>query len=90
MDVRYCFDKNGRGTREVLMSRGDRCVGSARARFDSSGKLRFNADGASCQRNPRFSPEQVDCTQGAGNKADCYGVALEGERTRWKNPFRRE
>ena len=63
--------------------------GPARARFDSSGKLRLNADGAGCNKGPVFVPEQVDCTQGAGNKADCYGQGFDANRTRWKNPFRR-
>ena len=90
--VRYCFDKNGRGTREELLPRDERCVGPLWARFDSSGKLRMNADSASCSRGSGFShfvPHYVECIQGAGNKADCYGQELGGERLSWKNAFRR-
>jgi hypothetical protein len=89
IDVRYCFDTNGRGTREVKMENGTRCIGPLRARFDPNGKLRMNADSAPCDRGSFFEPEQVECTQGAGGKADCDGKALGGKRLSWKNAFRR-
>ncbi len=89
IDVRYCFDANGRGTREVKMENGTRCIGPLRARFDPNGKLRMNADSAPCDRGSFFEPEQVECTEGSGGKADCDGKALGGKRLRWKNAFRR-
>ncbi len=89
IDVRYCFGTNGRGTREVTKENGTRCIGPLRARFDPNGKLRMNSDSAPCDRGSRFVPEQVECTEGPGGKADCDGQAMEGERIRWKNPFTR-
>ncbi len=87
--LRYCFDKNGRGTREELLDWGERCVGPARARFDASGKLILNADGASCdQSSATFGAQYVECTRGSDDKADCYGQEF-GSGDRWKNPFRR-
>ena len=89
IDVRYCFNKGGQGTREITTKSGRRCVGPVRARFDSSGKLVMEADRASCARGGGFYPHGVECTQGSGSEAMCYGQERGGERNRWKNSFRR-
>ena len=88
INIRYCFDKNGRGTQEVEQERNGRCVGPIRARFDSSGKLRMDVDRASCTRGGGYVPQLVECTRGNDGKADCDGKERGGPRT-WKNPFRR-
>ena len=87
--VQYCFDSSGRGTRTITKKQsGDHCVGSVRARFDSSGKLRFDSDGAPCGRGGGFVPEIVDCTSFSG-KAECYGTERGGKQRKWKARFRR-
>ena len=90
MDVKYCFDKNGSGTRTINTRRtNDRCVGPVRARFDSSGNLIMDADSATCSRGGGFYGHGVECTQQDGGKAICYGQERGGTRNKWKNGFRR-
>lgn len=87
--VQYCFDAKGRGSRTITKPEsGDRCVGSVRAQFDSSGKLRIDSDGAPCNKGGGFVPELVDCTSAAG-KAECYGNERGGQQRKWKARFRR-
>ena len=87
--VQYCFDANGHGTRTITKPQsGDRCVGSVRAKFDSSGRLRIDSDGAPCGKGGGFVPEQVDCSS-AGGKADCSGAVRGDPQRKWKARFRR-
>ena len=87
--VQYCFDANGRGSRTVTKPQsGDRCVGSVRAKFDSSGRLVIDSDGAPCNKGGGFVPELVQCTS-AGGKADCNGNERGGQQRKWKARFRR-
>lgn len=91
IDVKYCFDANGRGTRTVTMTRSrDRCVGSVRANFDALGNLNINADGAACGKGGSFVPQDVQCSQASGGgKATCYGQERGGRRNKWDAKFRR-
>lgn len=91
IDVKYCFDANGRGTRTVTMTRSkDRCAGSVRAQFDALGNLIINADGAPCGRGGSFVPQDVQCNQPTGGgKATCYGQERGGKRNKWDAKFRR-
>ena len=91
IDVKYCFDANGRGTRSITMTRSkDRCAGSVRAQFDALGNLIINADGAPCGRGSSFVPQDVQCTQATGGgKATCYGQERGGKRNKWDAKFRR-
>ena len=89
--VQYCFDANGNGTRTVIKSKSnDRCTGPVRAKFDALGNLHIQADGASCRRGGGFVPQQVECAQGAGDRADCYGQEKGGKRNKWDARFRRK
>ena len=87
--VQYCFDANGSGTRTITKQQSnDRCVGPVRAKFDSSGRLRIDSDGAPCGKGGGFVPEQVDCSS-AGGKADCSGAVRGDPQRKWKARFRR-
>ncbi|MDR2604176.1 MAG: SrfA family protein [Desulfovibrio sp.] len=88
--VTYCFDDKGNGTRAITRKqRGDRCAGSVRARFDGSGKLLIDADGAACPRGSAFVPHRVECLPGAGGDARCNGRELGGFKNRWNAKFRK-
>lgn len=87
--VQYCFDGNGNGSRSVTRQKsGDRCTGSVRARFDSAGRLHFDADGAPCPKGGGFVPHKVECTPGSDGKATCKGQE-QGRRNKWDARFRR-
>ena len=88
--VKYCFDGNGNGSRAITKSEtGERCTGSVRAKFDSSGRLHMEADGAPCAKGGSFVPHSVDCTQGGAGKAECYGQERGGLHNKWQAKFRR-
>jgi hypothetical protein len=88
--VTYCFDDKGNGTRAInRQKKGDRCAGSVRARFDGSGKLLIDADGAACPRGSAFVPHRVECLPGAGGDARCNGRELGGFKNRWNAKFRK-
>jgi hypothetical protein len=88
--VTYCFDDKGNGTRAInRKQRGDRCAGSVRARFDASGKLLIDADGAACPRGSAFVPHRVECLPGTGGDARCNGRELGGFKNRWNAKFRK-
>ena len=90
LDVKYCFDANGRGKRTVTGRRSkERCVGSVRASFDALGNLIINADGAPCDKGGAYVPQDVQCTQTGGGKAGCYGQERGGRRNKWDAQFRR-
>lgn len=87
--VTYCFDANGGGTRTINgQQKGDRCVGPVRAKFQGK-NLVFNADGASCGKSGGYYGQDVNCTQGSNNKAQCTGKERGGKRNTWKARFRR-
>ncbi|MDR2487981.1 MAG: SrfA family protein [Desulfovibrio sp.] len=87
--VQYCFDANGQGTRTITKHQSrDRCVGSVRSRFDSSGRLIIDADGSPCNKGGGFVPELVECSSTDG-KADCFGKERGGLQRKWKARFRR-
>ena len=87
--VQYCFDANGNGKRTITKQQSkDRCVGSVRAKFDSSGRLRIDSDGAVCGKGGGFVPETVECSS-SGGKADCSGAARGDKQRKWKAQFRR-
>lgn len=89
--VQYCFDAKGNGSRTITLLRSkDRCVGSVRADFDPLGALRINADSSPCAKGGGFVPHYVECTQGSGNKAQCYGREKGGRNNRWDAKFRRQ
>lgn len=91
LDVQYCFDANGRGSRVVKQKRSNsRCAGSVRARFDSSGKLLIDADSAACSNGGNFVPHYVQCTPDSSGKAQCYGQERGGQSNRWQARFRRQ
>ena len=91
LDVQYCFDANGKGSRVVKQKRSNsRCAGSVRARFDSSGKLLIDADSAACSNGGNFVPHYVQCTPDNSGKAQCYGQERGGVSNRWKAKFRRQ
>ncbi|MDR2124710.1 MAG: SrfA family protein [Desulfovibrio sp.] len=88
--VTYCFDDKGNGTRAInRKKKGDRCAGSVRARFDESGKLLIDADGAACPRGSAFVPHRVECLPGSGGDARCNGRELGGFKNRWNAKFRK-
>jgi hypothetical protein len=88
--VTYCFDAKGNGTRAITRKqRGDRCAGPVQARFDGSGKLLIDADGAACPRGSAFVPHRVECVPGAGGHADCNGREQGGFKNRWNAQFRK-
>ena len=87
--VTYCFDANGGGTRTINgQEKGDRCVGPVRAKFQGQ-NLVMNADGASCNKGNGYYGQDVNCAQGANNKAQCTGKERDRKRTTWKARFRR-
>lgn len=89
LDVKYCFDASGRGSRTILQKHSrDRCVGSVRARFDASGTLRIDSDSAACGDGGGFVPQQVQC-RSSGGKADCFGTERGRLNRKWKARFRR-
>ncbi|MDR1947446.1 MAG: SrfA family protein [Desulfovibrio sp.] len=88
--VTYCFDGKGSGTRAITRKqKGDRCAGPVRARFDQSGKLLIDADGAPCPRGSAFVPHRVECLPGAGGDASCNGREQGGFKNRWNAKFRK-
>jgi hypothetical protein len=88
--VTYCFDDKGNGTRAISRKqKGDRCAGSVRARFDRSGKLLIDADGAACPRGSAFVPHRVECLPGTGGDANCNGREMGGFKNRWNAKFRK-
>jgi hypothetical protein len=90
IDVQYCFDAKGRGTRTITTHESrDRCIGSVQAQFDSSGKLIIDADGSPCNKGGGFVPQHVECSSNSG-KADCDGRERGRSRLKWKARFRRD
>ena len=90
LDVQYCFDAGGRGSRVVRQKdTNSRCAGSVRSRFDSSGKLHIDADRAACSNGGQFVPHVVVCTPDKNGKAQCYGQEQSRSGNRWQARFRR-
>jgi hypothetical protein len=86
LGVQYCFEANGQGTRSITKPESqDRCFGSARAKFDSAGRLIINSDRAACNKGGGFMPESVECSSADG-KADCSGTSSQ---RKWKARFHR-
>ena len=84
----YCFDSRGKGTRTIYEKNGDKCTGSATARF--SGKsLDIGADYAKCSRGRRYVPQEIQCT-GSGDTTQCKGreITQDKKGNTWGATFR--
>ena len=85
--VRYCFDANGNGSREVLDIRGP-CQGRATARMRPDGSLAIDIGEAPCSfGDVAYVDGLVVCTEGTDGKTHCNG---QGGGVHWRSHFTRE
>ena len=91
LEVTYCFDAKGRGTRAIESVSYGRCVGPVRAKFGSGeGDLHMDADSASCAKGGAFVGHLVECDGQGPGQTQCYGQELGGKRNKWDAIFRRK
>lgn len=84
----YCFDSRGKGTRTIYEKNGDKCTGSATARFRGK-SLDIGADYAKCSRGRRYVPQEIQCT-GSGDTTQCKGreITQDKKGNTWGATFR--
>lgn len=91
IEVTYCFDANGRGTRAIQSVSYGRCVGPVRAGFGGGdGDLRMDADDATCAKGSSFGGHLVDCYGKGPGQTQCYGQERKGKRNKWEATFIRK
>ena len=86
--VEFCFNKKGRGSvivHEVGDGRGEKCKGSASARFKGD-TLYIQSGVAYCPHGGGYSEQTVVCT-GSGSSTYCNG---HSQNINWKALFRRK
>lgn len=89
VNVQYCFDNKGSGTRNITETRNNtRCTGSVTAHFDGLGSLVFDARRSACNSGGAYVPQRIDCKPDKSGTAQCYGRNRSGKK--WKAVFKRQ
>ena len=93
VNIRYCFDQDGRGELSVIGQNGQTCKGAARAKFgnDKSLSIVDLGRGAVCPDGSAYNPSKTICRALPDGSTGCEGQGTQpGNNNKWSAQLEHE